>query len=143
MCALFWKSNIWFQLMNDDSGKRKTYPLIRCIHFLECPFNRDFTALVSIPFSCAWAGDQYIFSRTTSLLVFLVPKTVLSLWYGGQWVKWNWRILALFCISEGKVVRWQQDLEFNAQMLCNLVSRCFSLFDMQDYLFCRILPHLN
>ena len=30
-----------------------------------------------------------------------------------------------------------------ARMLCNLVSRCFSLFDMKKYLLCRVLPHLN
>ena len=30
-----------------------------------------------------------------------------------------------------------------ARMLCNLVSRCFSLFDMKKYLFCRVLPHIN
>ena len=28
-------------------------------------------------------------------------------------------------------------------MLYNLVSRCFSLFDMKKYLFCRVLPHIN
>ena len=57
-------------------------------------------------------------------------------------MKWNWRNLAVFLISEGKVVCWQQDLEFNAQTLCNLVSRCFSLFDMK-YLFCRVLPYVS
>ena len=28
-------------------------------------------------------------------------------------------------------------------MLCNLVSRSFSLFDMKKYLFGRVLPHIN
>ena len=28
-------------------------------------------------------------------------------------------------------------------MLCNLVSRCFSLFAMKKYLFCRVLPQIN
>ena len=89
-------------------GKR-TCPLTRGVYFLECPFIRYFTAFVSFPFSGAWAGDQYSFSRTTFLLVFVVPKTVYYFWYGGLWVEWNWRNLPLFCISEGKIVRWQED----------------------------------
>ena len=62
--------------MNGDSGE-KTCPLTKCVHFLEFSFIRDFTALVSFSFFCTWAGDQYSFSRTTSLLIFLVPKTDL------------------------------------------------------------------
>ena len=34
----------------------------------------DFTALVGIPFSCAWAGDQHSFSKKTSLFDFKFPK---------------------------------------------------------------------
>ena len=30
-----------------------------------------------------------------------------------------------------------------ARMLCNLVSRCFSLFNVKIDLFCRILSHIN
>ena len=58
-------------------GKR-TRPLTRGVHFLECPLIRDFTAFVSFPFSRAWAGYQCSFSRTT-LLVFVVAKTVFCL----------------------------------------------------------------
>ena len=83
--------------------------LTRGVHFLDCPFIRDFTAFVSFPFSRVRTGYQYSFSRETSLLVFVVPKTVLSFWYGGWWLKWNWRNVALFYLSEGKYVRCQQD----------------------------------
>ena len=77
-----WWTLIW--------GKR-IYPLTRAVYFLECPLIRDFTAFVSFPFSHAWAGHQCRISRTTSLPAFVVPN------------------LALFCISESKIVRWQQD----------------------------------
>ena len=50
-------------------------PLTKCVHILECPLIRDFTAFVNFPFSRAWAGVQCSFSRTTSLLVFFVLKT--------------------------------------------------------------------
>ena len=64
-----WWTLIW--------GKR-IYPLTRAVYFLECPLIRDFTTFVSFPFSHAWAGHQCSFSRTTSLPVFVVPKTVFS-----------------------------------------------------------------
>ena len=58
-------------------GKR-TRPLTRGVHFLECPLSRDFTAFVSFPFSCAWAGYKCSFSRTT-LLDFVVSKIFFCL----------------------------------------------------------------
>ena len=51
-------------MVNIDSGKS----------FLECPLIKDFNVFVSFPFSRTWASDQCSFSRTTSLLVFAVPK---------------------------------------------------------------------
>ena len=59
-------------------GKR-TRPLTRGVHFLECPLIRDFIAFVSFPLSRAWAGYKCSFPRTPSLLVFVVPKTVFCL----------------------------------------------------------------
>ena len=58
-------------------GKR-TRPLTRGVHILQCPLIRDFTTFVSFPFSSAWAGYQCSFS-TKSLLVFVVLKTVFCL----------------------------------------------------------------
>ena len=83
-------------------------PLIKVVRFLEYPLIRDFT-FVSFSFCRAWAGHQSSFFRTTSLLVFLVLKTILPLWYDGQWVKWGGKNLELFFISEGKTTHWQQD----------------------------------
>ena len=54
-------------MVNGDSGKS----------FLECPLIRDFNVFLNFSFSRTWASDQCSFSRTTSLLVFVVPKTVL------------------------------------------------------------------
>ena len=54
-------------MVNDDSGRS----------FLECPLIRDFNVFLDFSFSRTWASDQCSFSRTTSLLVFVVPKTVL------------------------------------------------------------------
>ena len=51
---------------------------VRGVHFLKCPLIRDFTTFISFPFSRAWVGYQYSFSRTT-LLVFVVPKTIFCL----------------------------------------------------------------
>ena len=45
--------------------------------FLECPLIRDFNVFASFPFFRTWASDQCSFSRTASVLVFVVPKTVL------------------------------------------------------------------
>ena len=58
-------------------GKR-TRPLTRGVHFLECLLIKDFTAFVSFPFSRTWAGYQCSFSRTT-LLIFVASKTVFCL----------------------------------------------------------------
>ena len=74
-------------------GKR-TRPLTSGVHFLECPLIRYFTGFFSFTFSCAWAGYECSFPLTT-LLVFVVPNIVFC--------------LKLFCISEGKIVCWQQD----------------------------------
>ena len=99
-----WWMVIWRKITCSLTGR---------VHFLECPSIRDFTEFVSFSFSCAWASDQCSFSRATSLLVFAVPKTVLPFCYGTLWVKWNWRNLALSCISEDKIVCWQQDYMHN------------------------------
>ena len=77
--------------------------------FLECLLIRDFNVCVSFPFSRTWASDQRSFSRTTSLLVFAVLKTVLPFWYDGYWVKWNVKNLPLFFLPKGKISQWQQD----------------------------------
>ena len=72
-------------------------------------FIRDFNLFLNISFSRTWASGQYSFSRRTSLLVFVVPKTVSPFWYDGKWVKWNVKNLALFFLPKGKITRWQQD----------------------------------
>ena len=59
--------------MNGDSGKN-TCPLTRYVHFLECPFIRDSTALVSFPFSRAWAGDQYCLLERLLYMPLSFPK---------------------------------------------------------------------
>ena len=84
-------------------------PLIRGGRFLECPLIRDFNVFISFPFSRPWVINQCSFSRTNSLLAFVVPKTVLPFWYDGYWVKWNLKNLALFYLPQVKITRWQQD----------------------------------
>ena len=74
--------------------RKRTRPLTSGVHFLECPLIRYFTGFFSFTFSCAWAGYECSFPITT-LLVFVVPNIVFC--------------LKLFCISEGKIVCWQQD----------------------------------
>ena len=44
--------------------------------FLECPLIRDFNVFLNFSFSHTWASYRCSFSRMTSLLVFVVPKTV-------------------------------------------------------------------
>ena len=83
-------------------GKR-IYPLTRAAYFLECPLIRDFTAFVSFPFSHAWAGHQCRISRTTSLPVFVVPKTVFpSDMVDSGWNR-TWGILHYFAYQRAKL----------------------------------------
>ena len=54
-------------------GKR-TYPLTRCVHFLECPLIRDFTAFISFPFSRAWLAISAVFLERLLYLSLSFPK---------------------------------------------------------------------
>ena len=42
-------------------GGKIICPLTRCVHFLECPQIRDFTAFVCFPFYCAWPAISAVF----------------------------------------------------------------------------------
>ena len=46
-------------------------------------------------------------------------------------------------VINSEILNLSPHLRFDAQIICNLVSRGFPLFDMKRYLFCRVLPHIN
>ena len=48
-----------------------------------CSLIRDFNVFLNFAFFRTWSSDQCSFFRTTSLLVFVVPKTVSPFWYDG------------------------------------------------------------
>ena len=54
-------------------GKR-TCPITRCVHFLECPLIRGFTAFVRFPFSRAWAAISTVFLERLLYLSLSFPK---------------------------------------------------------------------
>ena len=49
-------------------------PLTRCVHFLECPQIRDFSALVSFPFFRAWPAISAVFLERLLYLHLLFGK---------------------------------------------------------------------
>ena len=104
----FFKTFNWWMMIQ---GKN-TCSLTRGVRFLECPLIRNFIAFVSLPFTRACVGDQCSFSN-------------LPLPFPKQQEKWNWRNLALFSISESKIVWWQQDPIHNFVVSTNYLVRIF------------------
>ena len=96
-------------------------------HFLEFPFIRDFTAFVSFPLSCAWAGDQYSFSRMTSCICRFQNSFVFLIW----WI-----------VSEMELEKSRTILHIRGQN-CSLATRSHTQF---HYIYkipntCLLLPN--
>ena len=93
--------------------------LTRGVHFLDCPFIRDFTAFVSFPFSRVWTCDQNSFSRATSLSTSLNSFIFLI-----------WRI-----VTEMELEKCRTILPIRGQ-ICSLPTRSHTHF----HYICKI-PH--
>ena len=62
-------------------GKR-TCPLTRCGHFLECPLIRDFTAFVSFPLSRVWPAISAVFLEDFFTCLFCYQNSfVFLIWW--------------------------------------------------------------
>ena len=62
-----------------------TCPLTRCVHFLECPLIRDFTAFVSFPFSRAWpAISAVLLERLLYMSLCSQNSFVFLIWWIGS-----------------------------------------------------------
>ena len=55
-------------------GEKRIYPLTRCVHFLECPQIRVFTAFVSFPFFRAWPAISAVCLEQLLYLPLLFQK---------------------------------------------------------------------